>query len=166
MALVSPPQLIGLARVNIVAPDGVVLSATYDFADGFDSDKLDGAPSAPTIYVPAAGTYVLFLDNPEAPGEAGTQGGIKARVDPVAVATASNTATIAALAAVTAQVELRWYYGNYVLPVAYAGVNPQKAIVVRSFVSGLTNPYTGSLKFDISVFRDPMTKFSPKQFVG
>jgi hypothetical protein len=167
MPLVSPPQLLGLARVNVLSPDGVA-TATYDFADGFDSDRLDGAPSSPTIYVPTAGTYVLFLDNPEAAGAPTNQGGIKARVDAVAVATATNTATIGSLIQTAARIEMRWYYGDYVLPTAYAGVDPRKAIVVRAFQvqAGTATPYIGSLKFDIAVFRDPMTKFVPKLFVG
>lgn len=162
MPLVSPPQLIGLARVSYAEK-----VASYEFADGFDSDKLDGASNVPVIYTPSTGVFVLFLDNPEDPGSSGTQGGIKARVDAVSVATASNTATIGNLAQASARVEMRWYYGDYALPASYAGVNPKKAIVVYAFdVTNNYEPYNASLKFDIAVFRDPMTKFAPKQFVG
>lgn len=160
MALITPPQIIGLARVNVVSAEGVPTSLTYDFADGFDSDRIDGAPNAPVIASLGQGKYALFLDNPEAPGSASTQGGLKARVDAVAVATATNTATIGADLLAISLIEMRWYYGDYVLPAPYTAVDPQKAIVVGAFLNG--SPYLNSLKFDIAVFRDPVTKFVPK----
>jgi len=165
MALINP-EIVGLARVTVAA-DAVAATASYDFVNGFEAVSPTGAlPGAAPVYVPTAGEYVLFLDEAVDPGKPVTtspnlpanQGGIKAVVDVVAVATAANTSTIGATIAAAAQVEARWYYGDYALPSpTYSGVNPEKALHVNLYVAGTTDPYTGSAQFDVVVFRNPTT---------
>ena len=165
MALIAS-EVIGLARVSVTVPviraPGPPPSAAYDYSNGFDAVTVKGAqPGAPVILLPATGVAVLFLSEPVAPGTKGTQGGLKATVDPVAVSTASSPTP--ALAPVT----LRWYYGAYALSLTglYQGVDPEKAIVIEATDSN-GDPFAQSFQFDISVVRDPMTEFAAKQFVG
>lgn len=160
MALISS-EVIGLARVSVVE-ERTGQIATYDFSNGFDAVSVKGAqPGAAVIAVVSTGVFVLFLSEPVAPGVKGTQGGLKATIDPVGVSTASApTPTVP-------PVTLRWYYGAYGLGGLYQGVDPEKAIVIEA--TDPTNegaPFDGSFTFDISVIRDPMTEFVAKQFVG
>lgn len=165
---VLDPEVIGLARVDLAydANSGIT-TPTFDFVDGFDASKVDGAVSyAPTIYSPSAGVFVLFHDDPVDPGSVPTQGGLKARVDIVAVATATNTGTIAATLAAAALIEPRWYYSDYVLPTnLYPSTSPKKALVISlyRFSNRSELPYVGAVKFDVVVTRDPVTKFVGKQ---
>lgn len=161
MALINP-EILGLARVTASS----TALGSYDFSNGFETGTPTGAtPGAAPIYSPSAGTYVLFLDEPVDPGSPVTtspaapanQGGIKAVVDVVAVATAANTSTIGATLLAAAGIEARWYYGDYALPAPYAGVNPEKALHIELFVAGSTAAYTSAAQFDIVVFRNPTT---------
>lgn len=161
MALINP-EIVALARVSA----STAAVGTYEFVNGLEAGTPTGAlAGAAPIYSPTAGTYVLFLDEPVDPGSPVTtspaapanQGGIKAVIDVVAVATAANTSAIAGEIAAAAQIEARWYYGDYLLPAPYAGVNPEKALHVNLYVAGATTPYTGAAKFDVVVFRNPTT---------
>jgi hypothetical protein len=164
MALINP-EILSLARVT-VATTGGLSTGTYDFNNGLEGGTPTGAVAGSLpIYSSAPGSYVLFLDEAVDPGKPVTtspaapanQGGIKAVVDVVAVATASNTSTIGATITAAAQIEARWYYGDYSLPTAYVGVNPEKALHVNLYVAGSTALYSGNAQFDIVVFRNPMT---------
>lgn len=160
MALITP-EVIGLARVSITYP-GRVATGSYDYSNGFDAVSVKGAqPGAAVIAAIAPGVFALFLSEPVAPGVMTTQGGLKATVDPVAVSTASSpTPTVAV-------VTLRWYYGAYGLTGLYAGVDPEKVIVIEATdPANGGDPFTLPFNFDISVVRDPMTEFVTKQFVG
>lgn len=157
------PEVLALARISSPNEDGV-FKPIYQFSNGFDAVKVDGAPNQPVIYVPnpSIGTFVVFLSNPEDAGNPTTQGGIKARVDVVRVSSAENPAP--SLLAVRNQKAL-WYYGDFNLPSAYAGVDPKKAIVIETFrrTAGNWVPNTLPIVVDIAVFRDPVTKFVGKK---
>lgn len=165
MALINP-EIIGLARVTVTAST-TAATGSYDFSNNFETGAPTGAlAGAQPIYVPTPGEYVLFLDDAVDPGKPVTtgpaspanQGGIKASIDVVAVATAANTLSIGGTVAANALVEARWYYGDYALPApTYTGVNPEKALHVNLYVAGSTAPYTGSAQFDVVVFRNPLT---------
>ena len=156
MALINP-EIVGLARVVTAAS-----TASYQFVNGFEAGTPTGAqPGAAAISVNAAtGTYILFLDEPVDPGTpvttspaaAANQGGIKASIDLVQVSTPTTTAPT-----LQSDVELRWYYGQYSLPAPYAGVNPEKAIVVKAYIAGGSTAYTDPVTFDVVVFKNPTT---------
>lgn len=162
MALINP-EIVGLARVNVTVPVApAVATASYEFVNGFEAGTPTGAlPGAAAISVDATtGTYILFLDEPVDPGTpvvvspptAANQGGIKASIDLVQVSTPTTTAPT-----LQPTVELRWYYGAYGLAAPYVGVNPEKAIVVKAFNAGDDTAFTGAIKFDVVVFKNPTT---------
>lgn len=164
MALINP-EIVGLARVTVASTGGAA-TGTYDFGNGFEMGTPTGAlAGAIPVYSSQPGSYVVFLDEAVDPGKPVTtspaspanQGGLKAVVDLVQVATPSNTSTIQTLTGAAALVEARWYYGDYNLPATYAGVDPEKAIHVGLFIAGSSALYTGDAKFDIVVFRNPNT---------
>lgn len=162
MALIQP-EVVGLARVNVVQSRSVS-AASYEFVNGFDSQNVKGAsPGAPVIYSPSDGIFVLFLSEPVAPGSMATQGGIKARVDLVAV----SSPTTPVPTPVSPPFKARWFYGVYALvgnPL-YSNVDPEKAIAVE-ILSAEGDLFQNDAVFDIVVFRDPMTEFVAKKFVG
>ena len=155
MALINP-EIVGLARVVTAAS-----TASYEFVNGFEAGTPTGAqPGAAAIDTSTPGVYILFLDEPVDPGTpvttspaaAANQGGIKASIDLVQVSTPTTTAPT-----LQSDVELRWYYGQYSLPAPYAGVNPEKAIVVKAYNAGATTPFTEPVTFDVVVFKNPTT---------
>lgn len=156
MALINP-EIVGLARVVTAGT-----SASYQFVNGFEAGTPTGAlPGAAAISADGAtGTYILFLDEPVDPGTpvtvspavAANQGGIKASIDLVKVSTPTTTSPT-----LQPTVELRWYYGAYGLAAPYAGVNPEKAIVVKAYAAGTTDAYTNPVTFDVVVFKNPTT---------
>lgn len=159
MALINP-EIVGLARVvSTTTTSG--LTASYQFVNGFEAGTPTGALSgAAAIDASTAGTYVLFLDEPVDPGTPvstspnapANQGGIKASIDLVQVSTPTDSTP-----SLQPGVELRWYYGAYGLAAPYAGVNPEKAIVVKAYVAGSTAAYTDPVVFDVVVFKNPTT---------
>jgi hypothetical protein len=169
-----PPEVAAFARVKIV-PNLLAgtIAASYEFANGFDSSVVAGATyGAPVIGTVAPNEVVLFLTQPLAPGNPTTvspttyasEGGLKARVDIVQVATKLSTPTP------QPRLEARWYYGNYALATvtpagAYANVDPLKAITVDIFTNRAA-ALQEECTFDIVVFRNVQATYKPPVIYG
>lgn len=166
MAIIQP-EIIAMARVysNLQPGFPAPVTAEYKFSNGFDASKVTGAyPWAPSIYYSKPNPMVddnyftLFLESPVAPGKLVEQGGLKARVDLVEVATPTYDPAPYLATGIAA----RCCYGNYNLAATpYKDVDPQKAITVL-----ISNPSPFSLlrdvTFDIVVFQNVETSFVPK----
>lgn len=168
MALINP-ELIALARVRVdFSNDGNITTVAYEYANGFETVDVDGAP--PIFVDQRAGAencVVLFLTEPAEPGNSGavpSQAGIKATFDLVTVSTPLDPLALYN----TAVYQPVWQYGDYTLagssspplpPTAYAKVNPQKAL--RFYLDSgqriVLNP--GFALVDVAVFRNPMTLY-------
>jgi len=162
-----PPEVAAMARVRVVVSRGGQVSASYEFANGFDSAAVQGAAyGAPVIGVTPLNEIVLFLTQPLGPGSASTpsEGGLKARVDVVKVATPLVAPSLDPF------LEVRWYYGNYALAgvapaPAYKDVDPQKAITIQLSATSLEVLQTEAL-LDIVVFRNVMATYKPPVIYG
>jgi hypothetical protein len=143
MALVTPVEILGLARVSVEAGVG----ATYDFSNGFDTGTPAGATGgAASIVRNAAGDYTVFLTDAVDAGTALNQGGVTTEATSCGVA--GSGADVPTVAFATVEY-------NPILAGAYALVDREKALRIRFYGAGGT--LVEVKRFTIHVTRNPVT---------
>ena len=173
------PELVGLARLkfNVVSSEDLPfsISSSYEFANGFDVVRVEGASDgANPIFIDTRNkdlSVVIFLTNPVSPGVASpsNQGGIKATFNVVGVGRPASSSidlfTVAqelfpSLFLADLSGSVQWQYGDYGLAgTPYAKVDPMKALRFTLFPGTPPFRWPSEFRIDVSVFENPMTVY-------